>query len=105
MHEQKKQGKGSGIHLRNFGNTVKQKTLRIPKQKEKEDSFILPASSCPSGQLCSVPRGKSQLEEFPSPGKREQGEQPASQAFQGAEGWTRFHFVLQEAEKAGMYRD
>lgn len=84
---------------------MKQKTLRIPKQKEKEDGFTLPASSCPPGQLYSVPRGKRRLEEFSSLGNREQGERPASQPFQGAVGKTCFHFTPKETDKAGMYGD
>lgn len=47
----------SYIYFKNFSNTTEKQ--RITLQKGKEKSFILPASSIPLAQHCSVPRGNS----------------------------------------------
>lgn len=60
--------KGSRVHLRNFSNTVEQKSLIIIMWKGKENSFILSVSSHPQASFAQHREGTPQLEWGPSRG-------------------------------------
>lgn len=61
LHEEKQLCESSGLHLRNFSNTIEQKNLRITTEEEKGDSFIFPASSHPRNGIAHCQEGTSQI--------------------------------------------
>lgn len=109
IHKQKYLWERSGVHLRNFRNTVEQqqpqKTKTNKKNPENYSTFrkgrtaSFSASSYPPGQHCWVPRGNSPARTSSLPGKGEQGEWSASQPFKG------LAFTPSRAQQAEMYRD
>lgn len=85
---------------KNFSSTGERKHLRITVQKEKEDSFILPASS-PTHQasIAQHLQRTTQPRRVPSPAKEEESGRPASPAFWGPTQRSYFCFIPQRPAK------
>lgn len=59
IHWQMQLWESSGVHLRNFSNTVEQKFKNNGTKKRRKNVCLLPASSHFPNQHCSVPRENS----------------------------------------------